>query len=83
MNSYTGDHTARHTCAINRILLGWLFWAFKRPFETLFQYIFGFLPERGRKRREMIAGGGFGRAMVLGNFQCRGVLLIWMGWSGV
>ena len=34
-------------------LVSWLFWAL-RPFETLFQSISGLLPERGRKKREMI-----------------------------
>ena len=34
-------------------LVGWLFWALG-PFETMFQYILGRLPERGRKKREMI-----------------------------
>ena len=33
--------------------VGWLFWA-KRLFETVFQSISGRLPERGRKKREMI-----------------------------
>ena len=32
----------------------WLCWAY-RPFETVFQSISGRLPERGRKKREMIA----------------------------
>ena len=34
-------------------LIGWLFWAWW-PFETVFQYISGRLPETGRKKREMI-----------------------------
>ena len=34
-------------------LVDWLFWAL-RPFETVFQSISGRLPERGRKKREMI-----------------------------
>ena len=33
--------------------VGWLFWA-ERPFEAVFQSISGRLPERGRKKREMI-----------------------------
>ena len=32
-------------------LVGWLFWV-KRPFETVFQFISGRLPKRGKKRRE-------------------------------
>ena len=32
---------------------GWLFWV-SRPFETVFQSKSGRLPERGRKKREMI-----------------------------
>ena len=32
---------------------GWLFWAI-RPYETVFQSISSRLPERGRKKREMI-----------------------------
>ena len=34
-------------------LVGLLFWA-KRPFETVFQSISGRLPERGRKKRDLI-----------------------------
>ena len=34
-------------------MVGWLFWAY-RPFETVFQSVSGRLPERGRKKREMI-----------------------------
>ena len=34
-------------------LFCWLFWA-QQPFETVFQSISGSLPERGRKKREMI-----------------------------
>ena len=34
-------------------LAGWLFWA-QWPFQTVFQSISGRLPERGRKKREMI-----------------------------
>ena len=34
-------------------VVGWLVWA-KRPFETVFQSISGRLPERGRKKREVI-----------------------------
>ena len=33
--------------------VGWLFWVV-RPFETVFQSISGRLPERGRKKTEMI-----------------------------
>ena len=33
--------------------VGWLFWIL-RPFKTIFQLISGRLPERGRKKREMI-----------------------------
>ena len=32
-------------------LFGWLFWV-KRPFETIFEYISGRVPKRGRKRRK-------------------------------
>ena len=35
------------------ILVGWLFWVY-RPFGTVFQFISGRLPERGRKKREKI-----------------------------
>ena len=37
-------------------LVGWLFWALRHS-ETVFQSISGRLPERGRKRREMIDEG--------------------------
>ena len=33
--------------------VGWLFWIY-RPFETIFQSISDRLPERGRKKREVI-----------------------------
>ena len=35
-------------------LLGWLVVLGLRPFETVFQSILGRLPEKGRKKREMI-----------------------------
>ena len=35
------------------MLIGWLFWAY-RSFETIFQSISGRLPERRRKKTEMI-----------------------------
>ena len=35
-------------------LIGWLFVLDLTPFETVFQSILGRLPERGKKRSEMI-----------------------------
>ena len=49
-------------------LVGWLFWVYQ-PFETVFQSISGRLPK---------GGGRVVRRCWVINFQCRGVLRIWI-----